>query len=246
MTNFDPAELLYMTKTIEKIRLSPYFWWWLALGKNPHYQRCCQLRGQHPLEQLYSDFGDVRYHTDTAPELAYHRWFERKTSEGLKRGEYLFGAGEQTLRLEQLSAQQLSQGTQLPQHIVVIALNPHMPRRELMQQLSSVLKRCRVQVPMPLARYSLSIKPQISRLQKQFALYDAHRSALSKRSPTPLYQLAKTAKLSRCPHPERLDPLTHKQHLTASASRNLKQISYIIDNVVYGVFPVDCQINPAK
>lgn len=99
---------------------------------------------------------------------------------------------------------------------------------------------------MPLARYSLSIKPQISRLQKQFALYDAHRSALSKRSPTPLYQLAKTAKLSRCPHPERLDPLTLKQHLTASASRNLKQISYIIDNVVYGVFPVDCQINPAK
>jgi len=239
MSISDRLNLLHISKKIEEIRQSPFFWWWLALNRNPDYLQCCQLRGQHPLRELYGDFGDVRYAADTSAELAFHRWYERKTVGGVKRGEYLFGASEQALAIQQLHDLQEGLGTAIPAHMVVIALSPHMPRRELMRQLSSLLKRCRTQVPAPSAKYKLSLKPQINRLEKQFVLYDAHRSSLNAKCPTTLYQLAKTAKLTRYSHPERLDPFTVKQHLTASASRNLKQISQIIHNVVHGVFPVD-------
>jgi hypothetical protein len=219
------------------IRSSPYFWWWLALTKNPDYLSCCQRRGQHPLQALYEDFGDVRYRPETVPELAFSRWFLRQTVLGVSRGEYLFGINlfaQSIFWVEKDSTLSLQQ---YPAHIQFIGINATLNRADLMQAFAVLIKQLPATRP-KLGKYQLTGRPQIPRLQKQFLLYEAFERAHQEKARKRLYELGQQCHVTRYQHLEKLDQQRVKRHLSAATSRHLRQVHQIIHNVAYGVFPV--------
>jgi hypothetical protein len=219
------------------IRSSPYFWWWLALTKNPDYLACCHRPGQHALQALYADFGDVRYRLDTAPELAFSRWFLRKTDLGIPRGEFLFGFNLFAQSIFWVDKDTTFSPQQYPAHIQLIGINAGLNRAQLIQSFAELIKQLPAIRP-KLGKYQLAGRPQTPRLQKQFALYDAFQTAHQQKVQKRLYELGQQCCLTRYQHLEKLDQQRVKRHLSATTSRHLRQVHQIIHNVAYGVFPV--------
>ena len=84
----------YANPTASKIEKSPYFFWWLALTLNKDYLEICNIpsskrfKTNDRIQQVYKDFGDVRYEGDKFK--AFTQWWRSKVSDTETRGEYLF------------------------------------------------------------------------------------------------------------------------------------------------------------
>ena len=85
----------YANPIRSKIETSPYFYWWLALTLNDEYVSLCEsvsvqqtTQTDKQINQVYKDFGDVRYDGDKY--IAFTKWWTSKVSDTETRGEYLF------------------------------------------------------------------------------------------------------------------------------------------------------------
>ena len=84
----------YANPIASKIEKSPYFFWWLALTLNTDYLEICnspsskRFKTNDRIQQVYEDFGDVRYEGDKFK--AFTQWWRSKVSDTETRGEYLF------------------------------------------------------------------------------------------------------------------------------------------------------------
>jgi hypothetical protein len=159
---------------------SPYYWWWMYLKLNKHYEETCQRKGQGPCAELYKDFGDVRPDGDDA---FFAWWGER----GELRGR-LFQ--ERTVMPKAVLLKNKDDWTPVMGRYpcVVIAVDLHMGIRAAEKMIADELPRHfnkqQGRTPMPLrfstARYKLSDYGRESVFRNCYLAYIALHDAVEK------------------------------------------------------------------
>lgn len=144
----------YTNPTASKIEASPYFYWWLALTLNDEYIALCDERSvkqtsltETKLQQIYNDFGDVRY--EGSKHKAFTDWWIHKVNETETRGEYLFAKLIQSNKVKLIEDKELT----------------HEGGRHMRNPSRSN------------ARYSLTKPIKVENLKSAFSVYEEQRLA---------------------------------------------------------------------
>ena len=76
------------------VEKSPYYFWWLALTLNEDYVELCnnsnskRFKTNFKLQQIFKDFGDVRY--EGSKHQAFCDWWNKEFNNTETKGQYLF------------------------------------------------------------------------------------------------------------------------------------------------------------
>jgi hypothetical protein len=192
--------------TKSKVEASPYYWWWLALTLNEDYVTFCARQAEHAsktrvlntkekrLEQVYEDFGDVRYEGERY--IAFAKWWLSTTDNGETRGVYLFAEPVLTgvRRIEVIEEIERAMIALNTSNRILISIDTSLQRQHIDKAIDNILRkrldlrRGRTTKTNPqnsLARYKLAKPLLASTLKKIFDLYEAkHREKTSGTSTT--------------------------------------------------------------
>jgi hypothetical protein len=204
----------YQVPNAKSIELSPYYWWWYALTLNKLYLAHCEQRAKQKtetellnresvgIEQLYDDFGDVRYDGDRY--LAFTKWWRFKARKEETRGEYLFAEPprKQGVRIAEVTELDMAQKVIESDSLLLVVIPKNRQRQHVDKALDKILKKhlkvtpgrtARSNPANSNARYALTKPLLASALKKAFDLYDARRSAADSGKRLTNAQIAKKA-----------------------------------------------------
>lgn len=206
-----------------------YYWWWEFLKRSENYLRTCESGGKEGLIDLYEDFGDVR-------EITFKDWWTQNS-----RGYFLFSepSVDEIVRV-------IGEGEIVPSpKIGICVLLPlNLPKKHLKTKINKLLLkhhdgRAGIQNSRhSFAKYRVSTRPYVGKLEKLLQLYDLKKSNPNLR----LWQIG-----NECPNYLKAHKIRSndteavmrdkKNVLAASVKRHLTQAHSLIEKVEKGIFP---------
>ena len=235
-----------------QIEASPYYFWWLALTYSTDYIDYCenfsvQTEDQtEKIQQVYEDFGDVRYVGNKYQ--AFAKWWKASMPNGETRGAYLFAEPLTERKVELVKDVNTAEKLLASDEELVIRVSKGMRRAHIDKALDRIFdkemhfERGR-QTRNPNrsnARYRL-VKPiTIDSLQMSFAIYALTEDAACDGIKLHNYEIAKRVGLKvkqKSAEEENWDRAYFNRVVSVAVSRKKKIASDAIANVVKGVFP---------
>ena len=206
-----------------------YYWWWEFLKRSENYSRTCESGGKEGLIDLYEDFGDGR-------DITFKDWWTQNS-----RGYFLFSepSVDEIVRV-------IGEGEIVPSpKIGICVLLPlNLPKKHLKTKINKLLLkhhdgRAGIQNSRhSFAKYRVSTRPYVGKLEKLLQLYDLKKSNPNLR----LWQIG-----NECPNYLKAHKIKSndteavmrdkKNVLAASVKRHLTQAHSLIEKVEKGIFP---------
>ncbi|MDB3914353.1 hypothetical protein N9364_00705 [Alphaproteobacteria bacterium] len=191
-----------------KIENSPYFYSWLALTLNDEYVSLCEsvsvqqiTETDKQINQVYKDFGDVRYDGDKY--IAFTKWWTSKVSDTETRGEYLFAEPNTVNKVMLVEERDTAIQSADDESSLLIRIPKALTRRQIDMSIERIFakemsfERGR-QTRNPTrsnARYSLTNPIKVETYKMAFYVYEHILLANSNDEKVSNYKLAKTVGL---------------------------------------------------
>lgn len=210
----------------KKYERSVYFYWWAYLRENEAYISCCDANGDGPMSKLYADFGDVR-------DASFMDWWK---------------GGARLLFCEPPEAEIISYPS-LPTDpvgddrvLLSIPVTGDIDRtmaelRKTLKEAFTFARRQRQRSntasdSFSLAAYPVFTKPVLTALHERLITLQARKA----NPDLSLYELAILTGMADRTSGTR-DDADHRNRVTASVSRCLREAKALVHNVGEGRFP---------
>ena len=245
----------YANPIRSKIETSPYFFWWLALTLNDEYVSLCEsvsvqqtTQTDKQINQVYEDFGDVRYEGDKY--IAFTKWWRSKVNDTETRGEYLFAEPTTINKVMLIEDRDTAIQSADDESSLLIRIPKALTRKQIDMSIERIFSKEMTfergrQTRNPTrsnARYSLSSPIKVDNLKIVFEVYEHISLANSKNEKVSNYQIAKrvglVVKMDKIDEDVRTDRDTAYEHkvIGVAVSRKKKIAIDAISNVVEGKF----------
>lgn len=241
----------YSNPVKHRVEASPYFFWWLALTLNEDYTALCANPSQSRFEtnksiqQVYADFGDVRYEGNKY--IAFAWWWRGKVANGEKRGEFLFAEPMTAKRVELVTQTEEAQRLVNNDDELLIRVSRGMQKKHIDNALKRIFDRelsfekgRQTRNPnRSNARYSLSNAVSTDNLKMAFDVYEMTVQAQRDGRKLKNQQIAEAVGLSieKRSTDGVADRASDNRALSVAVSRKRKTATDAIANVAKGVFP---------
>jgi hypothetical protein len=241
----------YSNPVKHRVEASPYFFWWLALTLNEEYTELCtnpsgnRFKTNEPIQQVYADFGDVRYEGNKY--IAFAQWWKGKVSNGEKRGEFLFAEPKTVMRVELVTDAEEARRLINDDDELVIRVSKGMQKKYIDNALKRIFdkelsfeKGRQTRNPnRSNARYSLSSPVNSDNLKMAFEIYEMTVEAQRNSRKLKNHQIAEAIglRIEKRSTDDVADNASDNRALSVAVSRKRKTAADAIANVVKGVFP---------
>ena len=244
----------YANPIKSKIEQSPYFFWWLALTLNDEYvTHCAEVsveqktqteKQKSKIQQIYADFGDVRYEGDKY--LAFTKWWNSKVNDTETRGVYLFSEPQSVSKVMLIDDKDIETQAVDDESSLLIRVPKNIRRKQIDTAIDRIFakelefERGR-QVRNPNrsnARYHLTKPIKIENLKASFDVYEIQRLAQLNDEKVDNKKLAKAIglKVERRITDEEFDAASEARVVSVAISRKKKLAIDAIANVIEGKF----------
>jgi hypothetical protein len=232
------------------VEKSPYYFWWLALTLNEDYVELCnnsnskRFKTNFKLQQIFKDFGDVRY--EGSKHQAFCDWWNKEFNNTETKGQYLF-------------AEPLTVNTVMVVEDKETAINAVEDASSLLIRIPTNLKRNYIdsgierifakqmtfergrQTRNPSrsnARYYLSAPIMVKTYKIAFGIYENMLLAESNNEKLTNFKLAEMLDVKPVFKSKEAEYLADKKIvISTKISRKKKEAKDAISNVVLGIFP---------
>ena len=241
----------YANPIRSKIETSPYFFWWLALTLNDEYVSLCEsvsvqqkTQTDKQINQVYEDFGDVRYEEDK--HLAFTKWWRSKANDTEIKGEFLFAEAISVSKVMLVDDRDTAIQAVEDESSLLIRVPKNIRRKQIDKAIDRMFakemefeKGRQVRNPnRSNARYHLTKPIKIENLKASFYVYEIQRLAIMNDEKVDNKKLAKAIglKVERRVKDEAYDAAYEARIVSVAISRKKKLAIDAIANVVEGKF----------
>ena len=240
----------YANPIASKIEKSPYFFWFLALTLNKDYLEICnnpsskRFKTNDRIQQVYEDFGDVRYEGDKFK--AFTQWWRSKVSDTETRGEYLFSEPLTVNAVMLVEDKEIAIQAVDDKSSLLIRIPKALNRKQIDMSIERIFTKEMTfergrQTRNPNrsnARYSLSNPIKVETYKMAFDVYEQILLAESDGEKVSNYKLAKVVglKVGSRTADEAYDKAYEHRKISVAVTRKKKTAIDTIINVVEGKF----------
>ena len=241
----------YANPIRSKIETSPYFYWWLALTLNDEYVSLCEsvsvqqtTQTDKQINQVYKDFGDVRYEGDKY--IAFTKWWTSKVNDTETRGEYLFSEPLTVNAVMLVEDKEIAIQSVDDKSSLLIRIPKALNRKQIDMSIERIFTKEMTfergrQTRNPNrsnARYSLSNPIKVETYKMAFDVYEQILLAESDGEKVSNYKLAKVVglKVGSRATDEAYDKAYEHRKISVAVTRKKKTAIDAIINVVEGKF----------
>jgi len=241
----------YANPIKSKIETSPYFFWWLALTLNDEYVSFCKsvsvkqtTQTDKQTNQIYKDFGDVRYEGDKY--IAFTKWWRSKVNDTETRGEYLFAEPITVNKVMLIEDRDTAIQSVDDESSLLIRIPKALTRRQIDMSIERIFAKEMTfergrQTRNPTrsnARYSLTNPIKVETYKMAFDVYEHILLANSNDEKVSNYKLAKAVglKVGSRTTDEAYDKAYEHRKISVAVTRKKKTAIDAISNVVEGKF----------
>jgi len=232
------------------IEQSPYYFWWLALTLNEDYVELCnnskskRFKTNIKLQQIYSDFGDVRYEGNK--HKAFCDWWNKEFNNTETKGQYLFAEPLSVNKVTLVEEKDTAINALEDASSLLIRIPTNLKRTYIDSGIERIFakhitfERGR-QTRNPSrsnARYHLSKPIKVEAIKTAFNIYE--RTLLAERNNEKLtnLKLAEMLDVKAVFKSKEVEDIADKTIvITQKISRKKKEVKDAISNVIHGIFP---------
>lgn len=244
----------YKNPIADKVEQSPYYYWWLALTLNREYTNFCDASSagknvhDHPMKEIFNDFGDVRYEGDKYKAFAL--WWRRKVNDTETMGEYLFSEPLTPKKVALVEDEATAKNLLTDASSILINIPKNLSRKQIDKALENIFRRelsfekgRRMRNPTRSnARYNLSKPVKAHSLKIAFDIILVEREAQEIGKKMSNIQLADACgikvNVSSTTKSEQSDLAEYETYLlSTTVSRKKKLAKTAIANAANGLFP---------
>ena len=227
------------------IEKSPYYFWWLALTLNEDYVELCnnsnskRFKTNFKLQQIFKDFGDVRY--EGSKHQAFCDWWNKEFNNTETKGQYLFAEPLTVNSVMVVEDKETAINAVEDASSLLIRIPTNLKRtyidsgieRIFAKQMTFERGRQTRNPSRSNARYHLSAPIMVETYKTAFGIYE-----LLLNNKLSSFQVAK--KFNMLPNFEDKDERDiayERRVVSTKISRKKREAKDAISNVIHGIFP---------